>query len=54
MWLASDDADYMNGITLFVDGGMLYTPDLRITDKKYFSITRDGYTPIRLYRFIKM
>lgn len=26
VWLASDDADYINGITLFVDGGMLLYP----------------------------
>ena len=26
VWLASDDADYINGITLFVDGGMTLYP----------------------------
>jgi glucose 1-dehydrogenase len=26
VWLASDDADYVNGITLFIDGGMLLYP----------------------------
>ena len=26
VWLASDDADYVHGITLFVDGGMLLYP----------------------------
>ena len=26
VWLASDDADYIHGITLFVDGGMLLYP----------------------------
>ena len=26
VWLASDDADYINGTTLFVDGGMLLYP----------------------------
>jgi glucose 1-dehydrogenase len=26
VWLASDDADYVNGATLFVDGGMTLYP----------------------------
>ena len=26
VWLASDDADYVNGTTLFVDGGMTLFP----------------------------
>jgi glucose 1-dehydrogenase len=26
VWLASDDADYVHGITLFVDGGMTLYP----------------------------
>lgn len=26
VWLASDDADYIHGITLFIDGGMLLYP----------------------------
>ncbi len=28
-WLASDEADYMNGTTLFVDGGMTLYPEFR-------------------------
>ena len=28
-WLASDEADYVTGITLFVDGGMLLYPGFR-------------------------
>ncbi|MEY3123216.1 MAG: hypothetical protein RI993_2041, partial [Pseudomonadota bacterium] len=26
VWLASDDADYINGISLFIDGGMTLYP----------------------------
>jgi glucose 1-dehydrogenase len=26
-WLASDDADYVHGATLFVDGGMTLYPE---------------------------
>jgi glucose 1-dehydrogenase len=26
VWLASDNADYVNGISLFVDGGMTLYP----------------------------
>jgi glucose 1-dehydrogenase len=29
VWLASDDADYVNGTTLFVDGGMSLYPEFR-------------------------
>jgi glucose 1-dehydrogenase len=28
-WLVSDEADYMTGSTLFVDGGMLLYPGFR-------------------------
>lgn len=28
-WLASDDADYITGTTLFVDGRMTLYPDFR-------------------------
>src|SRR2546427_3062474 len=27
VWLASDDADYVNGVTLFIDGGMTLYPE---------------------------
>ena len=29
VWLASDDADYVMGTTLFVDGGMSLYPEFR-------------------------
>jgi glucose 1-dehydrogenase len=29
VWLASDEADYVNGTTIFVDGGMLLYPGFR-------------------------
>jgi glucose 1-dehydrogenase len=28
-WLASDDADYVTGVTLYVDGGMMLYPSFR-------------------------
>ena len=27
VWLASDDSDYVNGISLYVDGGMTLYPE---------------------------
>ncbi|KQN88486.1 sugar dehydrogenase [Sphingomonas sp. Leaf67] len=32
VWLASDDADYVTGTTLFVDGGMTLYPEFRDND----------------------
>ena len=29
VWLASDEADYITGTTIFVDGGMLLYPGFR-------------------------
>ena len=29
VWLASDDADYVTGTTVYVDGGMLLYPGFR-------------------------
>jgi glucose 1-dehydrogenase len=29
VWLASDEADYVTGTTLFVDGGMALYPEFR-------------------------
>ena len=33
VWLASDDSDYVNGTSLFVDGGMTLYPGLQPMDK---------------------